>query len=275
MSALLPIFAALASVTAGAIDQTGAQHTWHEDAPRWLYVIDDWGPWLLGAIALAMLLRALLHQRRYRAVHVLDESAREAVRQAIVAAESKTVGEIVPVVLERSDRHPEAEWLSALVAVLLGSALLEGQLPWHAPHWLLLCQLGLGALGFALARLLPGWKRLFVSEARATEMALEQARQEFFELGLHETHERTGVLLLVSLFERRVIVLGDAGIHAKVGDEHWRKTKDVVLDGVRRGQLREGLIAGVRACGAELEMHFPWAAGDRNEVPDRVVVRRE
>src|SRR5439155_902308 len=85
----------------------------------------------------------------------------------------------------------EAEWLSALVAVLLGSALLEGQLPWHAPHWLLLCQLVLGALGFALARLLPGWKRLFVPEARATEMAPQQARQGFFGLGLHEQREWT------------------------------------------------------------------------------------
>lgn len=275
MSALLANLASVVTSASPAIDQSGAQHVWEEGSPRWLYALDDWGPWLLGAIALVLLVRAMLQDGRYRAMKVLDEPAREAVRQAIVAAESKTVGEIVPVVLERSDRHPEADWLSALVILLLGSALLEGKLPWHAPHWLLLCQIGLGALGFALARLLPAWKRMFVSERRATDMALEQARQEFFAQGLHGTQACTGVLLFVSLLERRVIVLGDAGIDAKVGEEHWRKTKDAVLEGIRRGHLRDGLIEGVRTCGAELETHFPWASGDRNEIPDRLVVRPE
>jgi putative membrane protein len=159
--------------------------------------------------------------------------------------------------------------------MLLGTALLQGVLPWHAPHLLILCQLGLGAVGFLLARALPAWKRVFISEARATEMALEQANQEFFRLGLHQTTGRTGVLLFVSLLERRVVVLGDLGIHAKVGDEHWTRTKALILDGVRRGRIEAGLVEGIRSTGAVLAQHFPWVHGDRNEIPDRVVVRRE
>lgn len=253
----------------------GAHAQWEAGAPRWLYLLDDFGPWLLGAIALVLLVRALLHHKRYRAVAVLDDKAQSAVHAALIAAEAHTIGEIVPVVVERSDRHPGADWLSALTLLLLGSALLEGVLPWHAPHWLILCQLGLGAVGFALSRALPAWKRMFVSESRATEMAAEQATQEFFRLGLHETQARTGVLIFASLLERRVIVLGDLGIHSRVGDEHWELTKDAVLLGARGGEMEKGLVEGIRRCGAVLEQHFPWTLGDRNEVPDRVVVRRE
>jgi uncharacterized membrane protein len=68
-------------------------------------------------------------------------------------------------------------------------------------------------------------------------------------------------------------VLGDEGIAAKVSPEHWETTKDAVLDGIRRGSLRDGLVEGIRRCEAVLAQHHPWTAGDRNEIPDRLVVR--
>jgi putative membrane protein len=126
-----------------------------------------------------------------------------------------------------------------------------------------------------LARALPGFARLFVRESRATAAAEEQATQEFFRLALHETRDATGVLIFVSLFERRVVVLADRGIDAKVGEEHWRSVDEVVLAGVAADSLCRGLIEGIERAGAVLSEHFPVRAGDRNELPDRVIVRRE
>jgi putative membrane protein len=116
---------------------------------------------------------------------------------------------------------------------------------------------------------------MFVDEERASAVAEEQAVNEFHRLGLSKTVARTGVLLFVSLFERRVVVLGDAGIHAKVGDEHWDATRAAILAKIRRGRVDEGLVDGIRASGEVLAQHFPWTQGDRNELPDRVVVREE
>ena len=82
-------------------------------------------------------------------------------------------------------------------------------------------------------------------------------------------------MILVSLLERRVVVLGDEGIDAKVGAEHWKDVDQAILDGIRRGSLRDGLIEGIRRSGAVLAEHFPWRAGDRNELPDRLIVRKE
>jgi putative membrane protein len=254
--------------------QSGADDAWEPGAHPVLYVVAQYGPWVLLATTVLLVVRALARWNRYRAVAVLGDEAQERVRSAIREAESRTVGEIVPVVLERSDGYPGACWLAALIAMLLGSALLERHLPWSEPHWLLLAQVGLGAIGFALARGLPDLQRLFISETRATEMAGEQALQEFQLLGLRETAERTGVLVFVSLLERRVIILGDTGIHAKVGDEHWQRTRDAVLQGARGGSLADGLVAGVRACGDVLAEHFPKTAGNPNEIPDRLIVRK-
>jgi putative membrane protein len=233
------------------------------------------GPLLLSALLAILVARALVRRRRYRIAGAFTEEDRRAVHEAIATAERRTVGEILPVIVERSDAHPAADWLAALTLVLSGSALLASWLPWHHPPLLLLSQLALGGVGFALARLLPDFKRWFVSEARASEVVAEQAFQEFYANGLHRTEAATGVLLFVSLFERRSVILADAGIDAEVDAGFWASTDDAILDGVRRGSLREGLLEGIRRAGDGLARHFPWGAGDRNEVPDRLIVRPE
>ncbi len=255
--------------------QAGSHSTWEQSANPILYTAAEIGPKVLAALALFVVVKALMRGNRYRTNAVLTVDAQSRIHEALIAAEKRTVGEIVPVVLERSDSHPGARWLAALCTMLIGSALLEPYMPWHLPHWLLAWQIGLGAVGFAAATWMPDLARLFVLESRASEVAAEQAFQEFYRLGLHKTSASTGVLIFVSLFERRVIVLGDDGIDAKVGEEHWNATRDAILSGIQRGSLADGLVDGIRRSGDELAKHFPWESGDRNEVPDRMVVRAD
>ena len=232
-------------------------------------------PWIFAGLLLFFVLRALVRQRRYSAVGVLNEEDQRVVREAIAGAEKKTVGEILPVVVERSDPHPGANWLAALCCVLIGSALTAAWLPWGSPALVLLLQLGMGAVGYGLAALLPGFKRLFISGNRATSVAEEQAFQEFYANGLHKTEAATGVLIFVSLLEHRVVVLADAGINDKAGDGFWAETDAVILKGIADGSLRDGLVAGIDRAGECLAEFFPWVEGDRNEIPDRIIIRRE
>jgi len=233
------------------------------------------GPMAFALGATFLVTRAMLRNGRYRAVTSFGEDDRRAVREALAASESRTVGEILPVVVERSDPHPAGEWRTAMSFLLVGSSLWIAWLPWDHPVWLLMVQLALGAIGFGLARVLPDLRRAFVFEDRATAVAEEQAFQEFFAQGLHRTRHGTGVLLFVSLFERRVVVLADQGIASKVAPDFWVGVDTAVLEGIRRGSLRDGLIEGIRRVGEILARDFPPPADDVNEIPDRVVVRRE
>jgi len=230
---------------------------------------------LLLVAAAALLVRAFLRRRRYRASGALGEEDLRAIHAALVAAERRTVGEILPVVLERSDPYPEAHWLATLTTPLIGAVGLALWLPREEPALLLSCLLGLGALGYAGARFLPDVQRFFLRESRARKVVEEQAFQEFHRYELHRTQARTGVLLFVSLLERRAVVLADSGIDARVEPEQWTRTIELVLDGIRRGSLRAGLESGIHSAGEVLARHFPVEAGDRNELPDRVIVRRE
>ncbi len=233
------------------------------------------GAALFAALLLFLVVRALFRQRRYRVASSFTEDDRRAVREAVAAAERRTVGEILPVVVERSDPHPGADWLAAVCCLLVGTSLLAGWLPWERPVFLMLSQFVMAAVGFGLARILPDFKRVFIFEDRATAVAEEQAFQEFYANGLHKTEAATGVLLFVSVLEHRVIIMADEGIDSKVEADFWANTDDAILDGIRQGSLRDGLVSGIQLAGERLAEFFPWQEGDRNEIPDRVIVRRE
>jgi putative membrane protein len=241
-----------------------------------------WQGWLADAALAALLagygvllVRALLRRRWYRATDVLGEADVSALRAELTGAEKRTVGEILVVVLERSDRHPGACWLAALVCMLIGTVGANAWLSWSQPALVLAAQLAFGALGYASARGLADFQHFFLGKHQAREAAEEQAFQEFHRYELFRTEARTGVLLFVSLLERHAIVLADEGIAARVEPEHWTRTNELVLEGIRRGSLRDGLLAGIRSAGEVLAQHFPVTSGDRNELPDRVIVRRD
>ncbi|MBK7644491.1 MAG: hypothetical protein IPJ19_15845 [Planctomycetes bacterium] len=252
--------------------QGGAHASW-ESAPleTWRVVAGA----LAGLLVLAWVALAASRSARYRAVGVLGPSERERVSAAIAATEKQTSGELVVVVLERSDPHLSARLLAgaALAAlVALSCALLFDSVP---PLGILGVLAGAALAGFGLASVLPALARAFASEKQATRAAAEQALIEFHTQGLHETADRTGVLVFASLFERRAIVMGDKAVHEKVGDAHWGRARDLVLDAASRGALCEGLVASVAECGRVLAAGFPIQPDDVNELEDRLVVRRE
>jgi putative membrane protein len=97
---------------------------------------------------------------------------------------------------------------------------------------------------------------------------------EFYRSGIYKTREANGVLIYLSLFEHRVVVLGDRGIHEKMGDEGWNRVRDLIISGIRRGRAAEGICSAVEGCGKTLAEYFPRRDGDINELSDSVVDRR-
>lgn len=204
------------------------------------------------------------------------DEARARIEAAVRDAEASSTGQIVPVVVERSDGYPEARFRGALLAAALATAVV---LALHLPLTLAelpLVQLGAGLLG-ALAALWDPLERLL---AGRTELALatrDRALRAFHEHGLHRTAEGTGVLVFASLFERRAVVLGDHGIHARMGDEAWQRAVDALSAGMRRGDPAAGFCEAIGLCGGVLAQHFPRRAGapaTDNELPDTLHTSR-
>ena len=117
-----------------------------------------------------------------------------------------------------------------------------------------------------LERRLP--RRVF---GAATD-ALARARTLFTRLGMHRTAERHGVLLYLALEDRKLAVVGDVGIHRRVGDRHWHRVRDGMIERFRAGAPREAIVGAIEEIGRELAAHYPRRPGDTNELGDEVSV---
>jgi uncharacterized membrane protein len=97
------------------------------------------------------------------------------------------------------------------------------------------------------------------------------AERAFERLGMHRTRERNGVLLFVVPARRRFVVLGDSGIHDKVGQPFWDEVSRAMAECFRRGDFTAGLVRAIEVVAEQLSTHFPYdSATDRNELPDTI-----
>ncbi|HEX9049526.1 MAG TPA: hypothetical protein VF841_03250 [Anaeromyxobacter sp.] len=203
------------------------------------------------------------------------ESARARVADAVRRAEALSRGQIVPVVVEKSDAYPEARFRGAILAAALATGVV---LAVHAPLSLVelaLLQLVAGMLG-ALAAMWDPVERLLVGGRAMEEAARARAMRAFQEHGLHRTEHGTGVLVFASLFEHGAVVLGDHGIHARMGDD-WDRAVAALAAGMRAGDPAKGFVDAIAVCGAKLAEHFPRDPGAKpppNELEDAIRTSR-
>ena len=97
-----------------------------------------------------------------------------------------------------------------------------------------------------------------------------RAVEVFERLGMQGTTGRNGALIYVAPDDHKLAVIGDEGIHARVGQEYWERLVSDVAAHFREGHACDGLVAAVREVGATLEAHFPREPDDRDELSDAV-----
>ncbi|MGN7821615.1 TPM domain-containing protein [Chitinophaga sp. 22536] len=120
-------------------------------------------------------------------------------------------------------------------------------------------------------RLTSGEIRLFVENHCSYVDPMDRARQAFVSLGMEKTKQRNGVLVYVALKDHQFAILGDQGIHDKVGNDFWQKEATLLKTHFQRNHIIEGIEECIREIGESLRIHFPHEAGDANELPDDIV----
>ncbi len=199
------------------------------------------------------------------------EEEKERLKATVHEVESKTIGEIVVMVVDHSDHYIEAEVLGG---ILLGSlfSLIATLLYFHSSIW---SYVPLSFLFFFPCRFLfqrvDILKRLFIGIRKKEEAVRLRAERAFFEKGLYKTKKNTGVLFFLSLLERKVWVLADKGIYEKMNQETLNRFANEVSRGIKENQACEALSKAIQEIGVLLSQHFPITPDDTDELPDGVM----
>lgn len=220
----------------------------------------------------------------------LTETDHARVSGAVAAAEGRSAGEIVTIVADRSDGYADVAlaWaavvaMTALTVLSLFPAFYLGLYDRVMGHWghewtpqkVLTLAATVAILKFLGMVGLQLWQPLkFWLVPRFIKGTRVRARAETcFKIGAERrTSGRTGILIYVSMAERRAEIVADSAIAGKVSPEVWGEAMAALLAGIRAGDLAGGLCGAIEQVGAVLAQHFPRAADDQNELPDRVIV---
>ena len=111
--------------------------------------------------------------------------------------------------------------------------------------------------------------RVFVSHKKPRD-AVAAAQGEFVRLGMTATQLRNGVLIYLAPKVRKFAIIGDQGIHQRVGDAYWRQTVAEMTCHFGRGDFTAGIVYAIGVAGASLAEHFPRRSDDANELPDQI-----
>jgi putative membrane protein len=228
---------------------------------------------------------------------MLSKTDHDRVHAAIAEAEQRTSGEIFCVVAHEAGHYREVAfaWAAAVALLAPPLSLVFGLKPsffiaavltildngWVASH--------VGGLNAAVAGGLVGYAavqavlflavlvamsaapvRRLLTPAPLKHAQVHARAMEQFAHRLHAASASTGILIFAAMAERRVEIVADEAIHAKVGPRTWDKAVRAAIEPIRAGDTARGLIAAIEICGAVLAEHCP-PHGPRESAPDDVV----
>jgi putative membrane protein len=200
---------------------------------------------------------------------MISQNDKDRISEAIREAETRTSGEIFCVVAHSATdyRLVPVAW-AAVIALAVPWPLIHFTL-WPASVIYFIQLAAFIAIAVGLSR--PSIRFRIVPRRAKHDRAHALAMRQFFAQGLHQTENRTGVLIFASLAERYAEIIADAGINARVAPEVWEKAVAALTDGMRRNQPGDGFVAAIELCGAVLAEHFPPGALNPDELPNKLV----
>jgi len=198
---------------------------------------------------------------------------------AVARLEGRAGIQVVPAVVGKSDAYPEIPWHAfALGAAFAALALVVAD---HLrPSWITAYTavlhatiiLGAGAACMLAAAFVAPVARLLLRGPRAEEEVRHYAQSLFLARGLFSTRGRTGLLVLVSLFERRIEIVADTGFAGRVTAADWQTVIARMTPHLRDRRPFEALRDALAAVDELLASKgFRAAGAEPNELPDATI----
>ena len=218
----------------------------------------------------------------------LSEDDHAKVSAAIAAAEAQSDGEIIAIAADQSDAYHDVGLHYAVLVLFLVLAFfaiwpdqlelwwtrLMGWTTEPSMRQLLTLLLGLALLKFLAVLFVLKWRplRLLLTPGSTKTRRVRRRAVMLFKTGAERrTIGRTGILIYLSMGERRAEIVGDEAITAVTTPETWGEAMTALIQEVKAGRPGDGIVAAVGLIGTVLAEHFPKTSEDSNEIPDKLI----
>jgi putative membrane protein len=196
-----------------------------------------------------------------------DQAACDQLAQRVREIETETDAELVIVVRARSGSYRHADYLCGAILAYAGLLFLLFS-PWTFIHyWVAIDVALLFALGAFVCSRSDTLRRGLTTKKERADRVRTGAAAMFYEAGIANTMNEMGVLVYLSLLERRLELIADRGVLAAAPPLEWNECVFDLHKAGRRPQLQT-MLEALRALGALLAKCLPPTGENPNELGD-------
>ena len=206
----------------------------------------------------------------------LTESEISKITSIVAEAERTTEGEIVPIIVRRSSAVGHVKWILTSMMTLI---FVIAQAVYIHNHWdrmnIMAPPIAFILFYFASIYLakIPWFQRVLTPNEDEVAQVHARAELEFYRTQMKKTTKRTGILIFVSMMERRVVILADEGIAAHYPMETWEEIVRLMTDEFKKGRVYEGFEKAIKRCGDILKSKLPAAHQQSNQLTDHLIIK--
>jgi putative membrane protein len=207
---------------------------------------------------------------------ILSDHDRNRLDTLIAGVEKRTNTQIVLALIQRSDIYAELPWKAfALGASVTGLVIFILNLffyGWDPGITVFIAVVGIlagGAVFALLTLLIPGFAKRFLSAIRAEVEVQQYAESLFLSRELFATSKRSGILVLVSLFERKVVILPDKGLSDRLPGDTMQSMIAAMTLFLKRSEISRAFEAGLEQLSQTLGINP--SGKNENELSDEII----
>jgi putative membrane protein len=205
---------------------------------------------------------------------ILTDEFKNSIKKEVQAAEKKSGGEIVVYMAQDSDDYNhiyyQTGFFTAFICLFIFLLLFEF-VKFVSTYSLIFLTIALllPFLAISLLYLIKPLRLFFIGRRHTDYYVRLKAKEAFLNNEVFKTKDRTGVMIYISLFEKKAVILADSGINAKVGNEKWDSVIREIVIGIKEHSLLHGIVTGISLCGDILkDNHVERRPDDENELDD-------
>ncbi len=196
-----------------------------------------------------------------------DENARKALTACVKEIETGTDAELVLVIRARSDSYRHANYLFGALLAFVGLVFIIFSPYTFSPNWVLIEVVLFFVLGAFVSSRSNALRRLLTSKKFQAAKVRTSAAAMFYEAGIANTRMETGILIYVSLLERRLELLADRGVLKAVPSLEWNEELFELHEAARLGNAKL-LETALHNLSKLLALHLPATGDNPNELAD-------
>jgi putative membrane protein len=198
----------------------------------------------------------------------LDAAARTAFEQAIPAIERASGVEVVVAVRRRSAAYLHANVVAGGVVAFAGLAVMLFGAYVFSLTSILVDPFVVGAIAGAIVELLPDLKRWLTPRTMRHRAIVRAARATFVERGVHNTRDRSGILVYISWLEREIVLVPDSGLERALASEARVEAERALTAAMAEGGA--AVARELERLAPVLAQALPHRDDDINELPDAI-----